>query len=118
MDNFLRYFYMDIGQVFQALVDLVVAIGNFLNYLLNFPMRMKAIESYYKEFNTLDWILMLLVNLALLAVIVLKMKCSVSQTFPFMNLYAGVLRPAPFSPRSPSSGPFNPHLNLYDPLSA
>ena len=62
---------MDIGQVFQALVDLVVAIGNFLNYLLNFPMRMKAIESYYKEFNTLDWILMLLVNLALLAVIVL-----------------------------------------------
>ena len=33
MDNFLRYFYADIGQVFQAFVDLIAAIGNFLNYL-------------------------------------------------------------------------------------
>ena len=69
MDNFLRYFYMDIGQVFKSLVDLVVSIGNFLNYLLNFPMRMNAIEAYYKDFNTLDWVLMLLANLALLALI-------------------------------------------------
>ena len=69
MDNFLRYFYMDIGQVFQSLLDLVVSIGNFLNYLLNFPMRMNAIKAYYKDFNTWDWILMLLVNLALLVVI-------------------------------------------------
>ena len=69
MDNFLRYFYMDIGQVFQALVDLVVAIGNFLNYLLNFPMRMNAIKAHYEEFNTLDWILVLAVNLALLVIV-------------------------------------------------
>ena len=69
MDNFLRYFYMDIGQVFQSFVDLIVAIGNFLNYLLNFPMRMDNIKKYYQEFNTLEWVLLLLVNLALLAVV-------------------------------------------------
>ena len=69
MDNFLRYFYMDIGQVFQALVDMIVSIGNFLNYLLNFPMRMKAIEAHYEDFGTLDWILVLLVNVALLVII-------------------------------------------------
>ena len=69
MDNFLRYFYMDLGQVFQALVDLVVAIGNFLNYLLNFPMRMDAIKAHYEDFNTLDWILVLAVNLALLVIV-------------------------------------------------
>ena len=69
MDNFLRYFYMDLGQVFQALVDLVVAIGNFLNYLLNFPMRMEAIKAHYEDFNTLDWILVLAVNLALLVLV-------------------------------------------------
>ena len=71
MDNFLRYFYMDIGQVFQALVDMIVSIGNFLNYLLNFPMRMKAIKAHYEDFNTLDWILVLLVNIALLVIVAL-----------------------------------------------
>ena len=69
MDNFLRYFYADIGQVFQAFVDLIAAIGNFLNYLLNFPMRMDNIKKYYQEFNTLEWVLLLLVNLALLALV-------------------------------------------------
>ena len=69
MDNFLRYFYMDIGQVFQAFVDLIASIGNFLNYLLNFPMRMDNIKKYYQEFNTLEWVLLLLVNLALLALV-------------------------------------------------
>ena len=68
MDNFLRYFYMDIGQVFQALWELIASCGNFLNYLLNFPMRMNAIKKFYSEFNTLDWVLVLLVNLALVAI--------------------------------------------------
>ena len=63
MDNFLRYFYMDIGQVFQAFVDLIAAIGNFLNYLLNFPMRMEIIASYSSEFSTVDWIMLLVANL-------------------------------------------------------
>ena len=69
MDNFLRYFFQDMGNVFRALVELIVAIGNFLNYLLNFPMRMDIIKQYNEEFSTLEWILMLIVNLILLALI-------------------------------------------------
>ena len=71
MDNFLRYFYQDIGQVFQAFVDAISAFFNFLNYLLNFPMRVEIIKSYSEEFGTGDWILLLIANLALIAVAVL-----------------------------------------------
>jgi len=70
MDNFLRYFYEDLGRVFRAFVDILSAIFNFLNYLLNFPMRMDIIRSYEEDFTTTDWILLLVVNLALVALIV------------------------------------------------
>jgi len=71
MDTFLRYFYQDIGRVFWAFFEIFGAFFNFLNYLLNFPMRMEIIAEYEKDFGTLDWILLLIVNLALVAIIVL-----------------------------------------------
>jgi hypothetical protein len=71
MDGFLRYFYQDMGRIFSALVDVVVDFFQFLNYLLNFPMRMKIIEQYNSEFNTTDKILMLVANIALVIVIVI-----------------------------------------------
>ena len=71
MDNFLRYFYQDIGRVFRAFMDIISAFFNFLNYLLNFPMRMKIIESYAEEFGTTDWIMLLIANVLLVLVIVL-----------------------------------------------
>ncbi len=71
MDSFFRYFYQDIGMVFRALFEVFGAFFNFLNYLLNFPMRMKIIEAYDDEFSTMDWILLLVVNLALIALTVL-----------------------------------------------
>jgi len=46
MDSFLRYFYQDIGRVFRALLDVFSSFFNFLNYLLNFPMRMDIIDAY------------------------------------------------------------------------
>ena len=70
MDNFFRYFYQDIGRVFRALSETVIAFFNFLNYLLNFPMRMEIIKEYEAEFGVWDWILLLVVNLALIALIV------------------------------------------------
>ena len=70
MDNFFRYFYQDFGRVFRAFTDVIVAFFNFLNYLLNFPMRMEIIKQYEEEFGTVDWILLLVVNLALIALIV------------------------------------------------
>ena len=66
MDNFLRYFYQDIGRVFRALFEVFGSFFNFLNYLLNFPMRMKIISQYEEDFGTMDWILLLVVNLMLI----------------------------------------------------
>ena len=71
MDNFFRYFYQDIGRVFQAFIDVFFALGDFLNYLLNFPKRMEIIKAYEEDFETLDWILLLVVNLILIALIAL-----------------------------------------------
>ena len=70
MDNFLNYFFQDIGRVFKAFWEIIVALGNFLNFLLNFPMRMDIIKQYDEDFSTLEWILMLVVNLILVALIV------------------------------------------------
>ena len=71
MDNFFQYFYQDIGRVFQSLIDLFSAFGNFLNYLLNFPMRMDKIKENSDGFGVWEWILLFVVNLILLALIVL-----------------------------------------------
>lgn len=71
MENFMRYFYQDIGRVFRAFIEIFSSFFNFLNYLFNFPMRMKIIESYADDFSTKDWIMLLVANLALVAVIVL-----------------------------------------------
>ena len=70
MDNFLRYFYQDIGRVFLSFVEIFGAFFNFLNYLLNFPMRMEIISAYEDDFGTMDWIMLLVANLALIALIV------------------------------------------------
>ena len=71
MDNFLRYFYQDIGRVFRALLETFGAFFDFLNYLLNFPMRMEIIKSYEEEFGTLDWIMLLVAQLVLIGLCVL-----------------------------------------------
>jgi len=71
MDNFLRYFYQDIGRVFRAFLEIFGAFFDFLNYLLNFPMRMEIIRSYESTFGTGDWIMLLVVNLLLVGIIVL-----------------------------------------------
>ncbi len=71
MDNFLRYFFQDFGRVFRALVDVFTAFFNFLNYLLNFPMRMEIIEQYEEDFTTMDWVLLLIANIALVVVLVI-----------------------------------------------
>jgi len=71
MDNFLRYFYQDIGRVFRAFTEVLSALFNFLNYLLNYPMRMEIIKAYEDEFSTKDWIMLLVVQILLVLLIVL-----------------------------------------------
>ena len=66
----MKYFFEDFGRVFRAFLEIFSSIFNFLNYLLNFPMRMKIIDSYAEEFGTTDWILLLVANLVLIALLI------------------------------------------------
>ena len=70
LDNFFRYFYDDMGRIFQAIWEMLVAIFNVFNYLLNFPMRMEKIKEHADDFGTADWILLLVTHLLLLALII------------------------------------------------
>ena len=67
LDNFFKYFYEDIGRIFQAIWEVLLSVFNFFNYLLNFPMRMKLIKAHSENFGTIDWILLLITHLILLA---------------------------------------------------
>ncbi|MBR5187265.1 MAG: hypothetical protein IKW18_02230, partial [Clostridia bacterium] len=71
MDNFLRYFIQDIGQLFYDFIDIFSAIFRFLFRLVDFPGRMKIIKANNSEFTTLDWVLLLITNLALIAIIII-----------------------------------------------
>ncbi len=70
MDAFLKYIYQDLGLIFKAFIGIFSSLFEFLNTLLNFPMRMKIIKAYSDDFNVPSWILVAIVNLLLLAVIV------------------------------------------------
>ena len=69
MDAFLKYCYQDLGLIWESFVQIFVDLFNFLNTLLNFPMRMKIIESYAPDFDIPGWILVGLENLLLIAII-------------------------------------------------
>ena len=69
MENFLKYFFQDFGRVFRSLIDVFSSFFNFLNYLLNFPMRMEILEEYNKSFGTTDWILLAVAYVLLIVVI-------------------------------------------------
>lgn len=63
MDNFLRYFFQDIGQFFRAFSDIFVALWHFLSYIFNIPERIKIIEGYTGSFSTFEWVMFLWVNI-------------------------------------------------------
>ena len=70
LDNFFRYFYEDIGRIFQAIWEVLLAVLNFFNYLFNFPMRMKLIKAHADDFGTMDWVLLFIAHVLLLALAV------------------------------------------------
>ena len=70
LDNFFRYFYEDMGRIFQAIWELLLAVFNVFNYLLNFPMRMEIIKAHSDNFGTADWVLLLITHILLLALII------------------------------------------------
>lgn len=66
MDNFLKYFYEDIGRVLKAFLDWIMAFFTMLNYILNFPMRMEIIASHSDSFTTKDWVMLFIANILLI----------------------------------------------------
>ena len=70
MDNFLKYFYQDVGRVFGALLDIFASFFNFINYLFNFPMRLEIIRSYDDSFSTGEWIMLIITEIVLVALAV------------------------------------------------
>ncbi len=69
MDGFLKYFYQDMGLILRSFLDIFSAAFSFLNTLLNYPMRMKIIQSYSPDFALLDWVLLAVTNILLLVII-------------------------------------------------
>ena len=71
MDNFLKYFAQDIGNIFYEFLNIFKAIFDFFLSIFDIGSRMEAIERNGAEFNLLEWILFIVANLVLLAIIVL-----------------------------------------------
>jgi len=71
MDNFFKYFYQDIGRVFRAFMEIISSFFNFMNYLFNFPMRMKIIQEYDDSFSTGEWIMLVVTEIIVIALCVL-----------------------------------------------
>lgn len=70
MDNFLKYFYSDFGNIFKKFVALLKAIWSFLGSIFNFPKRMDRIQDHYGEFSVFEWVMMIVVNIILIALII------------------------------------------------
>ena len=71
MDNFLKYFSQDIGNIFHAFLNIFKSVFDFFLSIFDIGSRMEAIERNGAEFNGLEWVLFIISNLVLLAVIVL-----------------------------------------------
>ena len=69
----MKYFLQDFGNIGRSLWNVFSDFFTFLGNLLNFPKRMRIIQEYAGEFSTGDWILMLVANILLLAIIVIAL---------------------------------------------
>ena len=86
MDHFLQYFFQDVGMLFRAILDVFSAFFTFLNYLFNFPLRYKILQEYAGEFSTTEWVLVVIteiVILALIASLLLLVFRLLRKVFPF-----------------------------------
>lgn len=62
-DNFFKYFFADIGNIFNTFIRFVASI-------FNFAFRIELIEEYGAEYSPWEWLATILVNLILIALIV------------------------------------------------
>jgi len=77
MDNFLKYFAQDIGNIFHGFLNIFKSIFDFFVSIFDIKSRMEAIERNGAEFTLVEWILFIASNLILLAIIVLLVVLAV-----------------------------------------
>lgn len=65
MGAFFKYFYQDIGLIWEAIKNIFSSIFQAFNTLFNFPMRMNILKSYTDDFNTVSWVFAVASNLLL-----------------------------------------------------
>ena len=68
MDAFLKYFYQDVGLIWNAIVSILTSIFQAFNTIFNFPMRMNIIKTYREDLSTVGWVFVVLSNLLIAAV--------------------------------------------------
>lgn len=68
MDNFLKYFFQDIGRVFRAFLNIFISIFDFFKYLFDFKGRLDIIREYDGEFSVGGWVMLIITEVVLLAV--------------------------------------------------
>ena len=73
MDAFLKYFYQDVGLIWQSIVSIFTSIFQSFNTIFNFPMRMRIVKSYEGDLDGVGWVLVVVSNLliALIAAIII-----------------------------------------------
>lgn len=74
MENFLKYFYQDIGRVFRAFMEILSAFFNFMNHLFNFPMRLEIIQAYDESFSTSEWVMLVITEIVVIFLCVLLVR--------------------------------------------
>ncbi len=70
MEGFLNYFYQDVGRIVKALFEIISSVFDVFNYLFNFPYRAKMIAAYQGDFTFLDWVMLIVSTLVLVALCV------------------------------------------------
>lgn len=71
MDQFLKYFYQDVGRIFRSFLEIFASFFQFMNYLFNFPMRMELIQSYDEGFGAKGWAMVIVTEIVLAALCIL-----------------------------------------------
>ena len=71
MSGFLDYFYQDVGMIVEAIFSIIGSFFEALNYLFNFPMRAKIIQTYNSDFGVADWIALIVTNILLVVIAVM-----------------------------------------------
>ncbi len=71
MDNFLKYFAQDIGNIFHEFLNIFKSVFDFFLSIFDVGSRMEAIERNGADFSVWEWVLFIVSNLILLAIIVL-----------------------------------------------